>query len=129
MSHFTKLKTEFKDIDSIKKALADLGYRYEHVPNQQLTIAGFADSEEVVELAIRTGTRYDVGFRKATTAYEVVADWWGVERHTELREETFVGSIMQRYAYHKTVSELETHDFYIDNEVEEEGTIILTVKW
>lgn len=129
MSHFTKIKTLFKDVEFIKKALSDLGFRYEHTPNGKVNITGFGGAQEQVELAVRTGTKYDVGFRKGADQYDVIADWWGVERLTQLKQDSFVAKLSQRYAYHKTLHELEENDFYVDNEVTEDEVIVLTVKW
>jgi hypothetical protein len=53
-----------------------------------------------------------------------------VERYAKIEQQAFTDQVTQRYAYHKTVNELETRGFYIaDEEVTEENVIELTVRW
>jgi hypothetical protein len=131
MSHFTKIKTQISDIENLKAALHDLKYRFEEAAaGQKLSIKGFGDALEAVDLAVRTGSKYDIGFQWQQEAYQVVADWWGVENLTPIRQEAFTNQVTQRYAYHKTIHELEAHDFYVEEEeVNAEQVIVLTVKW
>jgi hypothetical protein len=126
MSHFTKVKTKIHDVACLKRALDDLHYQYEE---GHVQVKGFQDITENVELAVRTGTNYDIGFRLQEEAYEMIADWWGVERYTRIEQQAFTDQVTQRYAYHKTVDELEARGFYIaDEEVTEENVIELTVR-
>jgi hypothetical protein len=41
---------------------------------------GYAGSQEQAEVVIHTGSNYDIGFQRKADAYEVVADWWGVQQ-------------------------------------------------
>lgn len=126
MSHFTRVKTKIHDVACLKQALDDLNYRYEE---GRVQVKGFEGITENVELAVRTGTDYDIGFRLQEEAYEMIADWWGVERYARVEQQAFTDQVTQRYAYHKTVDELEARGFYIaDEEVTEENVIELTVR-
>ena len=126
MSHFTRVRTKIHDVACLRQALDDLHYRYEE---GRVQVKGFQGITENVELAVRTGTNYDIGFRLQEEAYEVIADWWGVERYAKIEQQAFTDQVTQRYAYHKTVDELEARGFYIaDEEVTEENVIELTVR-
>lgn len=127
MSHFTSVKTKIHDLACLKPALDDLNYHYEE---GRVQVKGFQGITENVDLAVHTGTDYDIGFRLQGEVYEMIADWWGVERYAKIEQQAFTDQVTQRYAYHKTVSELEARDFYIaDEEVTEENVIELTVRW
>ena len=127
MSHFTKVKTKIHDLACLKLALGDLNYRYEE---GRLQVKGYQNIAENVDLAVRTGTGYDIGFRRQEEVYEMIADWWGVECFAEIEQQAFTDQVTQRYAYHKTVEELEARGLYIaEEEVSEENVIELTVHW
>jgi hypothetical protein len=127
MSHFTKVRTKIHDRACLKQALEDLNYRYEE---GRVQVKGYQNITENVDLAVRTGTGYDIGFRFQEQAYEMVADWWGVERYAQIEQQAFTDQVTQRYAYHKTMEELEARGFYVaEEEVTEENVIELTVRW
>ena len=127
MSHFTKVRTKIHDLACLRQALDDLNYTFEEGSTQ---VKGFQGITEDVDLAVRTGTNYDIGFRRQEETYEMIADWWGVERYVKIEQQAFTDQVTQRYAYHKTVDELEARSFYIaDEKVTEENVIELTVRW
>ena len=85
-----------------------------------------------VELAIRTGTGYDIGFEQSEGEYEIVADWWGVKRYAGLEEKQTVEKIRQRYAYEKVMKErqkLKEEGFVLfKEEVTEENVQVITLR-
>ena len=127
MSHFTRVTTRIHDLDCLKQALDDLNYQYDE---GGVEVKGYQGITENVDLAVRTGTCYDIGFRLEQETYEMIADWWGVQRYAEIEQQAFEDQVAQRYAYHKTVNELEARGFHITyEEVNEENVIELTVRW
>lgn len=121
MSHFTRIKTKIQDIENLKRALNDLHYQFE---TGQLNVRGYQGKTEAVELAIRTETNFDIGFRQEGDIYECVADWWGVK----LKQEEFLNQVNQRYAYHRTVQELERQGYHVaEEQVTAENVIEMVV--
>src|SRR5262245_19267122 len=104
MSHFTTIQTRMSDLGCIKSALGFLDFTYE---TGAATVKSYEGRVEPVELVIRTGTEYDIGFRKNEAEYEILADWWGVSRYAGLEEKLTVDKIRQRYAYEKVMKEQE----------------------
>ncbi len=127
MSHFTMIKTQFRDLVILKKAIKDLNYTFTDEKN--LTILGYQHKEEAVDLAIHLKDGYDVGFKmnRQTENYDVVADWYGVS----IDSDKFVNQLKQRYAYHNVVHQVEQHGLLIGETTHlDDGTIKLVVrKW
>jgi hypothetical protein len=127
VSHFTKVKTKIHDLASLKKALDGLHYQYEE---GHMQVKDFYKQITDVNLAVRTGTGDDIGFRLEGDVYEMIADWWAVERSAKIKQQVFIDQVTQQYAYNKTVTELESRGFYIANEEKtQENVIQLTVRW
>lgn len=129
MSHFTTLKTQITDLGCLKSALNHLNFAWEE---GDCTVNNYLGESEPVDLAIRTGTKYDIGFRRAGNEYEIVADWWGVENSGQLKEKETVDGIRQRYAYEKIMKEqekLRKQGFlFAKHEVTEEKVEVITLR-
>ena len=70
---------------------------------------------------LRVSTRNpgcDIGFRKVGTAYEIVADWWGIR---DTNQERFLHQVLQRYAYHAARATLAAQGFALVSEEVQEG--------
>lgn len=129
MSHFTQVKTKITDITTLKKALEELGYGY---IEGDVKVRGWRGITERADLAVSTGSPYNIGFRRSEDgSYEVIADWWGVQSRTGLSERAFVRNVNQRYAYHKVVDEVTRRGYMVsEDEVTADNTIRLVVrKW
>jgi hypothetical protein len=124
MSHFTRIKTQMVEQKLLLQALKDLGYSYEV---GEVEVRGFARGKTRAEIKIHTENRnYDIGFRKAGDAYEIVADWWGVKG---VKQEQFQQQVTQRYAYHAARAKLEAQGFnLVTEEVEQNGQIRLVLR-
>lgn len=114
-----------RDQHLLKRALADLGYRYEE---GECVIRGWSERERA-EIKI-PGESYDVGFRQQAGVFEAVADWWGVTRDAELgrrirSESQFLGEVSQRYGYLKAVELLEESGYQVAEVQEEAGELVL----
>jgi hypothetical protein len=110
MSHFSRLKTQMIEKEFLLKALLDMGYEYEE---GDVKVTGFQNEETPVEIRVPLRNSYDIGFRKTRDHYEIVADWWGV---TGIKQKDFTNILMQRYAYHATLTKLEQQGFTLVNE-------------
>lgn len=123
MSHFSKIKTQMVDRKYILQALKDLGFTYQE-GDQQVT--GFGGQKTAVNIRIPLKFSYDIGLRKKDSAYEIVADWFGVKG---VKQKDFTNRLMQRYAYHATRAKLEEQGFaMIEEEVEETGQIRIVLR-
>ena len=121
MSHFTTIKTQMVEAGYITQALTDLGYRYEVGATH---IKGFGGRAQV---DIKISSRgYEIGLRKTTTGYVIVADWWGVKG---INREQFEQQLKQRYAYHAAVARLEAQGFtLVKEETQSEQRIHLVLR-
>ena len=124
MSHFTRVKTQMVEKKHLTQALEDLGYAYEE---GEAEISGFGGKRIPVEIRVPTQNQgYDIGFRRAGEAYEIVADWWGIR---DMKQEDFQQQLTQRYAYQAARAELESQGFnLVTEEVEQDGQIRLVLR-
>lgn len=97
MSHFIKIKTQIREREHLVQALRDLHYRFQEGEN--LLVRGYAGNRETAQVVVDTGCQYDIGFQRKAEQYEVVADWWGVQNNSPIRQENFVQQVNRQYAY------------------------------
>ena len=132
MSHFTKCALKMTNLAAIKKALADLNYKFtEAEQGQGVTVRGYRGDTLKGVLSVDMG-RYDVGVvDNQDGTYGVTADWWGVETTKGISEEEFQNSLSQKYQYHNVKQACEEKGYSVEEEVnEEDGSIRLVVsKW
>ena len=124
MSHFTRIKTKLVVKEHLIQALKDLGHR----PREgRVSIRGWRGQKRPVEVMIPTKNEgYDIGFQKSDGVYELVADWYGIR---DIRPETFIDAVQQRYAYHAVVRRMAEQGFEVVEEArQEDNTIHLTVR-
>jgi hypothetical protein len=124
MSHFTTIKTQIVAQEPLKKALADLGLACEE---GAVEIRGYGGNRTRVDIRVPTSNAgYDLGFRKQGETYELIADWWGIK---DLKQDTFLQRLTQRYAYHVAKEQLAAQDFtVVEEEVQADNTIHLVVR-
>ncbi len=129
MSHFTTVKTKLKDLVCVKQAVEDLGLTFVE-GKEDVVVRGYQGAAEKSKLVIRATDNYDIGLKQTAEGFELMADWWGIEMETGLKEKDWVDRFNQRYAYHKVLSEIKSKGFTLEEEVDQEGEIQLTVrKW
>lgn len=127
MSHFTTVKTKIKDLVRLKLAVEDLGLIL--VESEELMeVRGYQGNVEKSHLIIKATDHYDIGVQQTQEGYTFVADWWGIEMETGLKEKQWVDKLTQRYSYHKVLAEITQRGFTLEEEVSEEGEIRLTVR-
>ncbi len=127
MSHFTELKTQIKDIDTLKSTLQSLELEFEYEP-EGCEVRGFYGDTIKAILKIHTGTEYDVGMRaNQDGSYDFIADW-EMLKNKGFDSEAFTGRILQRYSYSSIRKTLEHQGYEFEEEsVDEHGNIQLVV--
>ena len=129
MSHFTTVKTKLKDLVCVKQAVEDLGLTFVEA-EEEIEVRGYQSAVEKSKMVIRATQNYDIGVKQTAEGFELVADWWGIEMETGVKEEAWVDRFNKRYAYHKVLKEIKSRGFTLEEEVEEEQEIKLIVrKW
>jgi hypothetical protein len=124
MSHFTTLKTKLTEALWIKQALKDLGFTVQDGP---IEASGYLGRKTSVEFKVATeDPEYDLGFRRGKEGYECVADWHGIKK---IKQDQFIKSVTQRYAYHATCHKLQEQGFTLSSETKEkDGRIHLVLR-
>lgn len=99
MSHFQRVKTQIREREHLVQALRDLHLQFREGEN--LVVRGYSGDRETAPIVVDTGCAYDIGFRRQAPAqeYELIADWWGVERGSSLRQQSFVQQVQRQYSY------------------------------
>ena len=129
MSHFTTVKTKLKDLVCVKQAVEDLGLTFVE-SEEEIEVRGYQSAVEKSKMVIRATQNYDIGVKQTAQGFELVADWWGIEMETGVKEEAWVDRFNQRYAYHKVLKEIKSRGFTLEEEVEEKQEVKLVVrKW
>ena len=124
MSHFSQIKTQIRNLDSLKDALTELGVDWKPGPRE---VRGYRGQTHPAEVSIEQENGYDIGFRWNGKEYELVADlqfWqqaWSVDR--------FLNKVTQRYAYHTVVNESAKQGFQISEQKQnQDGSLRLVVQ-
>ncbi len=124
MSHFSNIKTQIRNLDSLEAALTDLEVTWKAGPQQ---VRGYRGQTRTAEVVIEQDNGYDIGFSSNGQEYELVADlqfWqqaWSVDR--------FLNKVTQRYAYHTVVRETSHQGFQIaEQQQNQDGSIRLVVQ-
>lgn len=132
MSHFTKVKTQIMDLESLELALNELDYRVLH----EAKIRGWQRQQRPAQIVARFPDvlcEYDIGFiyNTSTEAYDMVADWWAIRERVGHDQDALTSQIMQRYAYQKVVKEVKSRGFMIAEQKEDQDQAIRLVvrKW
>lgn len=124
MSHFIRIKTQIREREHLTQALRDLHYQFQEGEN--LVVQGFSDNRETAQVVINTGSKYDIGFRRQADEYEVVADWWGVELKTPIRQKTFVEQVNRQYAYNLIHEQAREQNLIVEGEQQlENGDVVI----
>ena len=134
LSHFTKIKTQIKNINILKQTLEDLKIDFnESDINNKLTIRGWNNANEEVLLELKTGSSYGVGviLNKQNNTYDFIADWWGVETSSGLNQDDYIDKITQKYAYNTVMDKIKTKGYdIVKEEVDDNNCVrILLRKW
>ena len=130
MSHFSTVKTQLRNRETLLKSLDDLGY----CPKEgQRLVRGYRGQtvEAEVSVAMTKGRGCDIGFRlnESTNTYELVADLdlW----KESIPVERFLAQLTQRYAFNTVLSATVEEGFEVAEEKRNlDGSIELVVtRW
>ena len=90
MSHFTRVRTRLCNIDTVKKALEELGFTV-----AEGAVRGYGGQRAQADLVVRMGDAYDIGFQQSGDEVVMVADFWGLS----VDRAEFLKQVSQKYAY------------------------------
>ena len=128
MSHFSTIKTELRDRQSLLEALEDLG----HGPRQgSLMVRGYRGQTVEAQLAVAQANGADIGFRlnPETGSYELVTDLdlW----NQPVPVERFLAHLNQRYALRSILAATAEEGFQVSEQAQQQdGCIELVVtRW
>ncbi len=124
MSHFSQIKTQIRDLTSLKAALTDNGIGWKPGPQE---VKGYRGLTHQADVAIEQDNGYDIGFSWNGQEYELVADlqYW----QQALSVEGFINRVTQRYAYHTVVNETSRQGFQVaEQQQNEDGSIRLVLQ-
>jgi hypothetical protein len=128
MSHFSTIKTELRDRQSLLEALEDLG----HGPRQgTLMVRGYRGQTVEAQLAVAQANGADIGFRlnPETGSYELVTDLdlW----NQAVPVERFLAQLNQRYALRSILAATAEEGFQVSEQAQQQdGSIELVVtRW
>lgn len=124
MSHFVRIRTQIREREHLVQALRDLHYQYQEGEN--LVVRGYSGNRERAEVLVNTGSQYDIGFQRKADGYEVVADWWGVEKDSPTRQQSFMQQVNRQYAYNLIRDQAREQNLIVEEEQTlENGDVII----
>ena len=128
MSHFSTIKTELRDSQSLFQALEDLGQG----PREgSLMVRGYRGQTVEAQLAVAQANGADIGFRlnPETGNYELVTDLdlW----NQPVPVERFLAQLNQRYALRSILAATAEEGFQVNEQIQQQdGSIELVVsRW
>ena len=124
MSHFSNIKTQIRDLTSLKAALTEMGIDWQAGPRP---VRGYQGQTQTAEVVLEQDNNYDIGFCWNGKEYELVADlqYW----QQPLTVEGFLRKVTQGYAYQTVKNESVKQGFEITEEQKQkDGTIRLLVQ-
>ena len=137
MSKYKTISTEFRNVESLRKALDDLGYHRDHVmvaadPRQNsLPLYGYQGDRRPESAAVRIDRHgisrlsNDVGFAWNGQGYSlIVSDFDSGGYFSGQRTQ----ALMQRYAYHEVVRKARQQGYQVKETTLADGTIQLQLQ-
>lgn len=120
MSHFTRIKTQLRNMETLEQALADLGYETEAG-----AVRGYGDQQADADLVVKTDSEYNVGFKQQDGNITMIADFWGLK----IDRKAFLNNVSQRYAYLTVKEQADTLGWQtMTEEVMADGSIRLVMQ-
>ena len=124
MSHFSQIKTQIRNLESLEEALTDLGIDWNR---GQRPVRGYRGQTHDAQITIEQDNGYDIGFRWNGQEYELVADlqYW----QQNLSVEGFLRQVTQRYAFNTVLKESTRAGFQVaEQQKNTDGSIRLVVQ-
>ncbi|MEM9451700.1 MAG: DUF1257 domain-containing protein [Cyanobacteria bacterium P01_E01_bin.6] len=124
MSHFSQIKTQIRNLESLKVALTESGINWASGPTQ---VRGYQGQTYQADIAIQQDNGYDIGFHWNGNEYELVADlqYW----KQSLSVQGFINRVTQNYAYQTVLATTENQGFQVtETEKNVDGSIRLVLQ-
>ncbi|WP_009545188.1 DUF1257 domain-containing protein [Crocosphaera subtropica] len=124
MSHFSNIKTQIRNLTSLKAALDDMGIDWKEGPH---TVRGYKGQTRTAEIVVEQNNNYDIGFSWNGSEYELIADlqYW----QQPLSVDGFLKKVTQGYALHTILDESSKQGFQVaQQQKNEDGSIRLVVQ-
>ena len=124
MSHFSQIKTQLRNLTSLKAALTDLGMDWKEGP---ATVRGYQGQTETADVAIEQPNGYDIGFAWNGQEYALVTDmqFWQLNGSVD----RFLKQVTERYAFHTVINSGAEQGFQVAEQVKnEDGSIRLVLQ-
>jgi hypothetical protein len=120
MSHFTRVRTQLRNIETVKRALEDLGYNVTEGP-----VRGYGSQRADADLVVHMDGQYDLGFRKDGESVVMVADFWGLK----INREQFLAQVSQKYAHLTVLDQAQAQGWQaVSEEKQPDGSIKLVMQ-
>ncbi len=124
MSHFSTIKTQIRNLDSLQSALSVLGVDWKAGPQP---VRGYQGQTQTAEVVIEQDNGYDVGFSWNGQEYELVADlqYW----QQPLTVNRFLSQVTQHYAMDTVLKATAEQGFQVAEQVKnQDGSVRLVVQ-
>jgi hypothetical protein len=134
MSHFTCIKTQIKNRDTLIQALADVGFHDVEVHEKAQHLYGYEGDvrEQTAEVIVRRqyiGTSSnDLGFKQQDDGqFEAIISEYDCQKYSQ----EWLNGLTQRYGYHTLLATAPTQGFTVEEEETlEDGTIrVVVARW
>ncbi|WP_330202664.1 DUF1257 domain-containing protein [Cyanobacterium sp. Dongsha4] len=124
MSHFSSIKTQIRNLESLQASLNNLGIEWKNGP---FSVRGYQGQTTQAQIVIEQENNYDIGFAWNGQEYELVADlqyWqqpWTVDG--------FLQRVTQGYALQTVLQESSKQGFSVtEQQKNNDGSIRLVVQ-
>ena len=126
MSHFSKLRIKITDREALVEELRAL--QVGQVIEAGGICRGYQGQGAKVDILIRLGGSYDIGFVRDESGYECVADWYGIKIPQAHSLADFTALLNQRYGVAVSKRELKAKGFSVTEEKLSNGTVRVVAK-
>jgi Protein of unknown function (DUF1257) len=134
MSHFTCIKTQIKNQDTLIQALSDVGFNDVEVHKTAQHLYGYQGDvrEQTAEVIIRRQhigvASNDIGFKQQDNGqFEAIISEYDCQQYSQ----EWLNNLTQRYGYHTLIASAPEQGFTIaEEETLEDGTIrVVVARW
>ena len=122
MSHFTKIKTQLKDIEALRSACKELGLPL----LQDASARGWEGNTVRGDYVIRLKGDFDIALqRQPDGSYSLEADFTMLDPSAEVGPKG--GKLLQLYAIHKSIKEVRKRGHLVRRTQQQNGAIKLVI--
>ncbi|WP_367872497.1 DUF1257 domain-containing protein [Luteolibacter sp. Populi] len=125
MSHFTTIKTEVRDLETLRDACVEMDL----VLESGIMCRGFGGINRTAHRIVRLKGPYDIAVDPAEAGdgtYALTTDWWG--GHVEIEVGIGYGRLLQSYGVQKTMREARSRGLRFSRQIEPDGCVLLTLE-